>query len=214
MTTTQQLDVWTGEFGKDYTERNRFADVEAFNKLYLDRYGKTRDDIVRDWFAPVDKDGGILEMGANIGNQLDCLQRVGYSRLFGVEPQRFCVDEAKRLVPGVDVVQGSGFDIPFKDGFFDAVFSNNVLIHIAPQDLPRVMKEITRCTRRYVLGFEYYAPEVTEINYHGNSNLLWKADYARMFQETCGLKLVREELVECRDEPGNVDKFYLLEKTG
>lgn len=212
--TTEQIKVWTGEFGRAYTERNRFADAEDFNQLYVTRYGHRRDDLNRDWLSFLPKDARILEIGANIGNQLEALRRIGFSKLYGLEIQRYCVGEAKRIHPEVDVYEGSGLDIPFKDGYFDLVFTNNVLIHISPKDLPTLMREVNRVCRGHVFGFEYYAPEFTEINYRGNTNLLWKGDYSRLYQDNCPeLKPVREELFPCLDEPGNVDKLFLLKKT-
>ena len=210
---TEQIKVWTGDFGRDYTARNRFPDVEAFNALYETRYGRSRDAINQDWLADVPREARVLEVGANIGNQLRALSRIGFRHLYGIELQRRCVEEAKQLSPGIDIIEGLAFDIPFKDGFFDLVFTNNVLIHIAPDDIGAVMDEMHRVSRRWIWGFEYYAPAFTEIPYRGHDHLLWKADYAGLFRTRFpGLRSLREETLDCRDEPGNVDKLYLLEK--
>ena len=212
---TEQTRVWTGAFGRDYTERNRFADEAAFNQLYLDRYGRTRDAINEECLGKVPRDARILEVGANIGNQLRALRRIGFEKLYGIEIQRYCVEEAKRLAPEVDVIEGSAFDIPFKDGFFDLVFTNNVLIHIAPDDIGRVMDEMFRVTKRWIWGFEYFAPDFTKIDYRGRDNLLWKADYAALFRQRFpDLSSEHEEIFDCRDEPGVQDKLYLLAKAG
>lgn len=212
---TAQTKVWTGKFGRDYTERNRFADDEAFNALYVERYGQSRDAINQDWLSDIPRDSRVLEVGANIGNQLRALRRIGFRRLFGIELQRYCVEEAKRLNPEADIVEGSAFDIPFKDGFFDLVFTNNLLIHIAPGDIGAVLEEIHRVSRRWIWGFEYYAPEFTVIPYRGREDLLWKADYAALFRERFpDLKSLREQVVDCLDEPEKADKLYLLEKAG
>lgn len=212
--TTEQVKVWTGKFGRDYTERNRFADDAAFNEFYVKRYGEPRDKVFTEWLSALPKDAKILEVGANIGNQLRCMQRIGFSRLYGVEIQRHCVDESRTLYTGIDIVEGSGFDIPFKNDWFDLVFTNNVLIHIAPGDLPRMQKEIRRVCGGRIMGFEYYAPEFTEIPYRGNTDLLWKADYAKLYLDNCsGLKVEREQLFPCLDEPGNTDKLFLLKKS-
>jgi pseudaminic acid biosynthesis-associated methylase len=212
--TTKQLEVWTGEFGRTYTDRNRFEDDAAFNAFYVKRYGRTRDEINSDWLGDMDCEAPVLEVGANIGNQLRALRRFRFRRLFGIEIQRYCVEQSKHINPEVDVVEGSAFDIPFKDAFFNIVFTNNVLIHIAPTDLPEVMDEMYRVSRRYIFGFEYFAPEPTEIRYRGHDNLLWKADYAALFQARFpDLKLVRQELFQCLHEDGTTDKLYLLEKT-
>lgn len=212
--TTEQVKVWTGKFGRDYTDRNRFADDKAFNDFYVKRYGQPRDKVFSEWLSVLPRDAKILEVGANIGNQLRCMQRIGFSRLYGVEIQRHCVDESRRIYQGLDIVAGSGFDIPFKDSWFDLVFTNNVLIHIAPNDLPRMQKEIGRVSGERIMGFEYFAPEFTEIPYRGNTNLLWKADYAKLYLKHCpGFKAEREQLFPCLDEPGNIDKLFLLKKS-
>jgi pseudaminic acid biosynthesis-associated methylase len=209
---TEQIGVWTSEFGRSYTERNRFS-VDEFNALYVKRYGRARDDINDEFLADVARDLPVLEVGANIGNQLFALQRIGFKRLLGVELQRYCVDAAKEAGAGVDIVEGSAFDIPFRTGFFNLVFTNNVLIHISPDDLPRAMDEMYRVSGRYIMGFEYFAPEVTEIPYRGNRNLLWKADYGEMFlRRFADLREVRAKKFPTLDEPGLTDKLYLLEK--
>ena len=210
---TEQIKTWTGSFGRDYTERNRFADDADFNRLYVERYGRSRDEINQDWLAAVPRDARILEVGANIGNQLRALSRIGFRHLYGIEIQRYCVEEAKRLVPEADVVEASAFDIPFKDGWFDLVFTNNVLIHIAPDDIAGVLDEMHRVTGRWIWGFEYFAPQFTQIPYRGKDDLLWKADYAALFRERFpALGREREELMDCLDEPGKQDKLYLLSK--
>lgn len=211
---TKQQEVWTGSFGRAYTDRNQFEDDGAFNNFYISRYGRTRDEINSDWLGEIDHELPVLEVGANIGNQLRALRRLGFRRLFGVEIQRYCVEQAKLINPEVDVVESSAFDVPFKDSYFNVVFTNNVLIHIAPNDLPKVMDEMYRVSNRYIFGFEYFAPEIQEICYRGHNNLLWKADYAALFLARFpDLKVVRQDLVSCLDEVGTTDKIYLLEKS-
>jgi pseudaminic acid biosynthesis-associated methylase len=211
--TTEQVKVWTGQFGRDYTARNRFESDAAFNDFYVKRYGGPRDALFSEWLSVLPRDARILEVGANIGNQLRCMQRIGFTRLYGVEIQRHCIEESRKTYENIDIVEGTGFDIPFKDGWFDLVFTNNVLIHIAPGDLPRMQREIHRVSGGRIMGFEYFAPEFTDIPYRGNTNLLWKADYAKLYRENCpGLTAEREQLFPCLDEPGNTDKLFLLKK--
>lgn len=212
---TPQIKIWTGKFGADYTDRSRFQNAEEFNALYVRRYGTSRDAIVADWIGHVPRDARILEVGCNIGNQLCALQRAGFTNLFGIDVQRDAVEKAKSATSGLDIVCASAFDIPFKDGYFDLVFTNNVLIHIAPDHIGAVMDEMIRVTSGYIWGFEYFAPEFTEINYRGNENLLWKADYGELFLQRPGgaLTMERAQVYDCLDEPGNRDKGYLLVRT-
>ena len=214
-TTTRQIETWTGSFGAQYTERCTFDSDDAFNALYVKRYGVSRDAINTDWVGNLPRDARVLEVGCNIGNQLHALQRMGFTNLYGIDVQRYAVDKSKEMYSGLDIVVGSGFDIPFKDGFFDLVFTNNVLIHISPSTIGGMIDEMTRVTRGLIWGFEYYAPQFTEINYRGNTDLLWKADYAKLFAERSpALKIEREKTYACLDEPGLNDKSYMLRKAG
>jgi pseudaminic acid biosynthesis-associated methylase len=209
---TRQSSVWQSDFGRDYTERNTLS-AEEVNQTALRRYGKRREDLIKDWLAPVAKDARFLEIGSNIGLMLRALQAAGFTSLSGIEMQRNAVEKSKTTVSGVDIIQATAYDIPFKDAYFDVVFSNNVLIHIPPDKLPVVFDEMYRVSKKYIWGFEYFAPQVTEIPYRGQRDLLWKADYGRMFRERFpDLKIAREQVFNCLDEPGLQDKQYLLMK--
>ena len=92
------------------------------------------------------------------------------------------------------------------------VFTSGVLIHIHPHDLADVMKEIYRCSREYIFGFEYYSENPTEIKYRGHQNLLWKADFARKYLELFDdLDLVEEEKIKYMYNE-NMDSMFLLRK--
>jgi hypothetical protein len=57
---------------------------------------------------------------------------------------------------------------------------------------------------------EYYAPQMTEIAYRGNDDLLWKADYARLYLEGFkDLELVKEERLHYLENQ-NTDNMFLL----
>lgn len=74
------------------------------------------------------------------------------------------------------------------------------------------MKEVYRCTREYIWGFEYYADEYTEIPYRGHSKLLWKANFARLYLDQFeDLELVKEERFKNLDSD-NIDSMFLLRK--
>ncbi len=61
-------------------------------------------------------------------------------------------------------------------------------------------------------GFEYYADEHTEIPYRGRKDLLWKADFAKLYlEEFQDLELVKEKRIKYLDKD-NVDLMFLLRK--
>ncbi|MCE3278359.1 MAG: hypothetical protein K0S44_550 [Bacteroidetes bacterium] len=209
---TEQIDFWKGEFGKEYTDRCTFSD-EEWDKFYSKTWGKTKIEMNKGFIGNLSKDIKILEVGCNTGMQLNGLQRMGFENIYGVELQPYAAEEAKKRTKNINIVCGSGFDLPFKDSYFDVVCTNGVLIHISPNDLPKIMQEMYRCSKKYIWGFEYFSENVTEINYRGHSNYLWKADYAALFiKQFPDLKLVKKEMYPYLDNPSNVDYMYLLEK--
>lgn len=160
---TQQLDLWTSDFGRDYTERN-------------DRELPGRTAAWRDMVAGLTI-ASILEVGCNVGWNLTYLSRVGSYRLVGVEPQPEVVRRGRRRGDEFAILEGDAFDLPFKDGSFDLVFTSGVLIHIHPRDLARALAEIERVSRRYILYVEYDHTSEVELSYRGHGGALWKRDH-------------------------------------
>jgi len=131
---TSQMERWGGQFGKEYTDRNALSTKEM-ELLYQERYGITRTEMNSRFIGNFDRDMKVLEVGSNIGNQLLCLQEAGFKNLYGIELQSYAAELSKSRTNGINIIQGSAFDIPSKDGFFDLVFTSGLLIHIAPGDI-------------------------------------------------------------------------------
>lgn len=211
---TSQVHFWKGEFGKDYTDRNTYS-AEEWDNFYLTNWGKTKLQMNEACMGKLPKDIRILEVGCNIGLQLSGFQRMGYTNLYGIELQQYAVEKAKQTTKGINIIQGSGFDIPFKDGWFDLVCTNGVLIHISPDNYDKIMGEMFRCSSKYIMGFEYYADATKSINYRGNEGYLWKGDFASDFTRRFpDLKVAYKQMYPyvSTAEKGNVDCVYLLEK--
>ena len=51
---------------------------------------------------------------------------------------------------------------------YDLVFTAGVLIHINPDELPRVYDKMYECAGKYIVIAEYYNPVPVEVNYRGN----------------------------------------------
>ncbi len=211
MCNTHQMSVWSGRFGREYTDRNSF-NIDEFEDRYIKNYGVSRTDLNGQFLGDMDRRAPVLEVGANVGIQLDLLQRLGFEALYGIELQAYAVEKSREFTTGINIIRGSAFDIPFKAGFFSLVFTSGVLIHIHPDDLHKVMMEIYRCSRRYIWGFEYYCEDIEEIDYRSHRNLLWKADHAELFMQMFpSLRLIRKESINYTGN-GNRDCMYLLEK--
>ena len=210
--TTKQMEAWVGDIGKLYTDRNTRT-LRGVELLYLVRYGLYRTQMNDLFIGGFDRDIKILEVGCNIGNQLEVLQSQGFKNLYGVELQPYAVERAKGRTQGINIIQGSAFDIPFKDNYFDMVFTSGVLIHIAYADLGKVMDEIYRCTKKYIWGLEYYEDTFTLINWREKVDLMWKAPYCQYYLDRFkDLKLIKEQKFPYVGEEQNKDSVFLLSK--
>lgn len=190
---TPQMQMWLEDFGREYTHRNTRSN-EEMNRVFKEKVGASRAEMNTEFLDGLDRSIRILEVGCNIGLQLEAVQAMGFTNLYGVEIQARAVEAAKQRTTGINIIEGSGFDVPFKDGFFDLVFTSTVLIHIAPDDLPRLMAEIHRCTNRYIWGYEFWSAEPCQVVYRGQKDLLWKDDFPRVYMRQFGdLELVEEK---------------------
>jgi pseudaminic acid biosynthesis-associated methylase len=208
---TDQIRRWIGDFGREYTDRNGHT-PDQLDQFYLQTYGVTRTDLNRRFLEGIPKAAHILEVGCNMGTQLLLLKEMGFSCLSGVEIQSYALERARERLGNANLLQASALSLPFPDRHFDLVFTSGVLIHIAPAELPNALAEIHRCAKQWIWGLEYYAPQMTEINYRGFDSLLWKTDYAHLYRETFDdLELVKEERLRYLGNQ-NTDTMFLLRR--
>lgn len=209
---TPQEGIWQTKFGEEYTKRNDF-DNKKLNELYLSDIGISRTQMNEKFIGSFNREIKILEVGCNLGMQLVNLQEIGFKNLYGIELQSYAVEDAKRRTTGINIIQGTAYDIPFKDNFFDLVFTNRVLIHINPVMIGKAMEEIVRCSSEWIYGSEYFSEELTEIKgYHGETSIAWKRDFAKLYEELFPeLKPVREEKYKYTFND-DVDSTFLFRK--
>lgn len=207
MKKNEQEDFWQGSFGNDYTIRN----VGDWDELYKKMYGLTRTELNEEFLKDLSKDSLILEVGCNRGNQLRILEKQGFRNLWGLDVNKQALNFAKEN-KSFNIVESSAFDIPFKENYFDLVFTSGVLIHIAPENLSRIMDEMYRVTKKYIWCFEYFSEDCTEIEYRGHKNKLWKNDFLKIFQERYhDLKVIRQRKIKYVKND-NIDMVFLLER--
>lgn len=208
MRKTDQEEFWEGDFGNEYTIRN----AGDWDRFYKHQWGITRTELNEEFLSGIDKTSRILEVGCNRANQLQVLHNQGFTSLWGLDINRTALEIAKENKI-FNIVEASAFDIPFKDAFFDLVFTSGVLIHIAPENLQEIMSEMYRVSRRYIWCFEYYSEECKEIEYRGFKNRLWKNDFLGIFQNQFpNLKLLKQRKVKYCDNE-NEDIMFLFEKS-
>lgn len=189
-----QLDRWSGDFGRAYTDRNR---VDPLTRVAtLDRI------IPRDV-------NDVLEVGCNRGHNLVAIKHARPNvYTIGVEPSLYAREQAGAA--GVPTVAGDIYAIPYETDGFDVVFTCGVLEHVPPDRLDDALAELHRVSARYLLAIEYHADQDESVEYRGHDDMLWKRDYgahwARLFPEL--------ELLSSGDLGEEFDRarYWLLEK--
>lgn len=207
---TKQHLFWQSDFGKEYNKRN-IMDPVLMDKVYEETYGVSRTTMNEEFLKGL-KFEKVLEVGCNVGDQLRFLQKQGHGNLYGIEIQEDAVEESRRLTKNINIINGSAFDIPFKNNYFDLVFTSGVLIHINPNDIEEALAEIYRVSKKYIWGFEYFDEEYKEIEYRGHKDYLWKGNFPQMYLDIFpDLKLIKTKKFPYV-RSNSVDVMYLLEK--
>jgi pseudaminic acid biosynthesis-associated methylase len=164
----RQEELWAGTFGDEYTERNQYVGPRwKFWHEFVCRYGMLR----------------VLEVGCNLGKNLSFIDNEIWEE-FDALAEVYGIDvnwEALESKGARGRIYGKATDIPFKDSYFDLVFTCGLLIHVPPEDLLTVMGECVRTSRKYVMFMEYYAEEEEQVEYHGERDVLWKRPYKEIF---------------------------------
>ena len=172
--------LWAGGFGDSYVDRNA-GDVQVrapFWRGILEQFPSQR----------------ILEVGAAHGANLRVLSdMVPAHQLWGADINKAALAALPELAPGVNGSWALARELPFRDRWFDLVFTVGLLIHQPDSTLPLVMSEIVRCSRRWVMWGEYHSDDPTEVTYQGQEGVLFKRDYGRLYRELFpGLELRAE----------------------
>ena len=199
---TEQENFWAGEFGLNYIDRNN-SEPLLYSKVAM-------------WarmLQAANNVNSITELGCNIGLNLAALKRLQPSlKLSGYEINAEAARQAAEFNVA-EIKQGSILE-EIKDPKVDLTFTAGVLIHINPEYLDNVYRNLVNGSNRYVLVAEYYNPAPTKINYRGNEDRLFKRDFAGDLIDNYGLKLIDYGFVYKRDNwaPQDDITWFLLEK--
>jgi SAM-dependent methyltransferase len=162
---------WAGESGDEYLKRNR-VDWRARIPFWHDilKFTGAR---------------SVYEVGCNAGWNLSAIQEVARAKLYGCEINQRAASQA--VLAGLSGVECG--DAERCMGGAELIFTAGVLIHVAPTDLPKLLRLIVKCSGHWILAIEYAADVEEMIEYRGQSQLLWKRPYGKLY-EALGLKVL------------------------
>jgi len=192
-------ELWSGQFGDEYVDRNK--NISAVRKPFwrevLTAFPSRR----------------VLEVGCNLGNNLRPIAELQPpGSVFGIDVNQKALEVLRAAVPSANTILCPARELPFRDGWFDLVFTIGVLIHQPPETLPLVMSEIVRCSRRFVLAGEYFAPDPTEISYRGQTGALFKQDFGHLYQQLFPDLILRKQGFLARSDGWDDVTYWVFEK--
>lgn len=166
-----------------------WRDPDAPNRpgLYAEPVERSR--FLLEWIEPhVTRSGTVLEIGTNIGRNLEQLRLAGFTNLEGIEISASAVAAMAETYPeltAMATVQNAPVEdviVTYPDASFDLVFTMAVLEHIHP-DSEWIFADMVRICRGVIVTIE---------DEHGRSRHHTPRDYRAVF-EGLGMQQVAEQ---------------------
>ncbi len=202
---TDQENFRASDFGDEYINRNCGEDFIANQVNYFSKI-----------FEYTSSVKSVLEFGANIGENLKAIKVLKpKAELSAIEINARAAKEMKKWSKNsIKVYEQSIFDFKV-DKKRDFVFTKGVLIHLNPEKLNLTYELLYKSSKKYICIGEYYNPFPTQVEYRGNSDRLFKRDFAgEMMKKYKDLKLVAYGFCYHKDNnfPQDDITWFLLEK--
>ncbi len=177
MRETRQMDVFARSEADAWYQRNRhgLSDPEEARK---------RDEVLKAFHELSIAPRRVLEVGCSNGWRLECLRREYGVECVGIEPSAEAIADAKALFPEVRVVKGTGEELPFAEGEFDAVILGFFLYLCDREDLFKIACEVDRVLsdEGHLFVYDFFSPRpYRNIYKHKEGLFSYKMDYAKLF---------------------------------
>ena len=200
---TKQEKFWATDFGNDYPSRNEGEQLISVNVAIFSKILKNCPSV-----------NSIAELGCNIGLNLSALNRINKNyKLRGYEINTKAAKEAmnQNVAEIINTTIAEPLDLTEK---FDLTFTKGVLIHINPEKLADVYRNLYDLSKRYIMVYEYYNPTPMAIEYRGHQDVLFKRDFAGELIDKFKLKLIDYGFNYNREKyyPRDDGTWFLLEK--
>jgi len=201
---TPQEEFWAGSFGNGYIDRNQSTQIVAANTALFSKILSRTSNIQ-----------SVIEFGSNIGlNLIAIKQLLPEAELSAIEINEKAVSILKKWDYIKKIYHQSilDFDCDYPREF---VFTKGVLIHMNPEVLLQVYDKLYAASQKYICIAEYYNPVPQQINYRGQTEKLFKRDFAgELLDRFSDLKLIDYGFVYHRDTNFPLDdiSWFLLEK--
>jgi ubiquinone/menaquinone biosynthesis C-methylase UbiE len=158
----------------------------------------------------------VLEIGCGTGNYISAVQaRVGCV-CFGIDPSKGMINQAKKRDNGVTFSEGSAENLKFAGGFFDFVFSVDVIHHVGdrvkyfsqayrvlrPGGLLGTLTDSEETIRKRV-PLTFYFPDTVEPELKRYPDL----EEIKQYSREVGFQVEGEEVVETPYALDNIESY-------
>ena len=170
---------WHSEYADKYIIRNSEFDVAQGVVAW------------EQMLSGVNNVNSILELGCNIGRNLDSLKTIypeAELSIVEISPKAFEIVTSKFTFDFAENTSIASANLPLER--FDLVFTSGVLIHIAPEDLLGVLERMYDWSSKYILICEMFSRVPRTVHYNGSDDLLFTRDFGRYFLENFKCKVV------------------------
>jgi pseudaminic acid biosynthesis-associated methylase len=162
-------ELWSGEFGDNYVDRSKASsrNLGTFWKQTLTQLSVA----------------SVLEVGCNVGANLNWIsENLDSQEIIGIDINQKALSYLHATHPSLNAIWSTAKDLPFKNERFDLTYTVGVLIHQPEESLLDVMREVVRCSKKYVLALEYFSLETEEVHYRGHEGALFKRNYKEIYE--------------------------------
>jgi ubiquinone/menaquinone biosynthesis C-methylase UbiE len=142
--------IW---YKNELTRRRGYIPAYLSQEVFLDFYFR---DFARDFIG---EKGKILEYGFGFGRHLRYLNEISGLDLFGCDISRQALEVAeewadiKWIDQHLKIIEPRKI-LPYSDKGFDVTYTVSVLIHINPDDIEFIARELSRITKKFILHIE------------------------------------------------------------
>jgi ubiquinone/menaquinone biosynthesis C-methylase UbiE len=159
----------------DYTtaEYERFLKEIAFINRYLGDRRALKRSLIHEIEDQDLKEYSVLDVGSGSGELLRNIvkfsRRSGRNvKLVGIDLNEISAQTARadsKDHPEISSVRGDAFHLPFADGSFDFAISSLFLHHLTDDQIPQVLKEMSRVARRGIFILDLHRHPVAYVFY-------------------------------------------------
>jgi len=128
---------------------------------FASNYNEEMAKFIRDLAVSL-RTSSVLEIGCSAGNDL---------RLFpknfdvnGIDQSEFAIKTAQQNLPFFKFKVASASSIPYDDSSIDFVFTRNLLNYIDNSSVEKILVELFRVSKKYVLNVELFSDEEHQID--------------------------------------------------